>query len=118
MPLSSPIFSPSHESGEPHQSRRDRLCEHRWMETRVKKYIKTDGSIPFQRWLDRLDSAATARVLSAIVRIKQGNFSRIKWFAGIGEYVIDWGPGYRIYLAKDGQDLIILFGGGKETSAS
>jgi putative component of toxin-antitoxin plasmid stabilization module len=23
----------------------------------------------------------------------------INWFAGIGEYVIDWGPGYRIYLA-------------------
>jgi putative addiction module killer protein len=23
----------------------------------------------------------------------------------------DWGPGYRIYLAKDGEALIILFGG-------
>jgi putative addiction module killer protein len=31
---------------------------------------------------------------------------------GIGEYVIDWGPGYRIYLAKDGDSLIVLFGGG------
>jgi putative addiction module killer protein len=26
--------------------------------------------------------------------------------------VIDWGPGYRIYLAKDGESLIVLFGGG------
>jgi len=26
--------------------------------------------------------------------------------------VIDWGPGYRIYLAKDGDTVIILFGGG------
>jgi putative addiction module killer protein len=26
--------------------------------------------------------------------------------------VIDWGPGYRIYLAKDGDSLIVLFGGG------
>ena len=33
-------------------------------------------------------------------------------FGGIGEYVIDWGPGYRIYLARDGNALIILFGGG------
>jgi putative addiction module killer protein len=41
-----------------------------------------------------------------------GNTSNIKWFAGIGEYIIDWGPGYRIYLAKDGDALIILFGGG------
>jgi len=38
--------------------------------------------------------------------------SAIKWFDGIGEYKIDWGPGYRIYLAKDGDELIILFGGG------
>jgi putative component of toxin-antitoxin plasmid stabilization module len=29
-----------------------------------------------------------------------GNKSSIKWFGGMGEYVIDWGPGYRIYLAK------------------
>lgn len=26
--------------------------------------------------------------------------------------VIDGGPGYRIYLAKDGDSLIVLFGGG------
>ena len=31
---------------------------------------------------------------------------------GEREYVIDWGPGYRIYLARDGEALIILFGGG------
>jgi putative component of toxin-antitoxin plasmid stabilization module len=30
-----------------------------------------------------------------------GNASNVKRFAGIGECVIDWGPGYRIYLAKD-----------------
>ena len=41
-----------------------------------------------------------------------GNTSSIKWFRGIGEYVIDWGPGYRIYLAKDGLKIIILIGGG------
>jgi hypothetical protein len=28
------------------------------------------------------------------------------------DYVIDWGPGYRIYLAKDGDSPIVLFGGG------
>jgi putative addiction module killer protein len=30
----------------------------------------------------------------------------------IGEYRIDWGPGYRIYLARDGDALIILLAGG------
>jgi putative addiction module killer protein len=38
--------------------------------------------------------------------------SNVKWFSGIGEYVIDWGPGYRIYQVKDGGSWIVLFGGG------
>ena len=41
-----------------------------------------------------------------------GNTSGVKWFGAFGEYRLDWGPGYRIYLGKDGEDLIILFGGG------
>lgn len=86
--------------------------EHRQMEKLLKKYVKKDGSIPFQQWFDRLDPAAATKVIKATSRMKEGNLSRVKWFAGIGEYVIDWGPGYRIYLAKDGNDLIILFGGG------
>ena len=28
------------------------------------------------------------------------------------EYRIDWGPGYRLYLAKEGDELVILFVGG------
>jgi putative addiction module killer protein len=45
-------------------------------------------------------------------RLELGNTSGVKWFDGIGEYRIDWGPGYRIYLAQDGKQLIVLFGGG------
>ena len=46
------------------------------------------------------------------MRLELGNTSSVKWFDGMGEYVIDWGPGYRLYLAKDGETLIVLFGGG------
>jgi len=51
-------------------------------------------------------------VTTAKVRLELGNTSSVKWFDGIGEYKIDWGPGYRIYLAEDGNTLIVLFGGG------
>ncbi len=45
---------------------------------------------------------AAAKVSVAAARMAQGNLSNVEWFRGIGEYKIDWRPGYRIYLAKDG----------------
>lgn len=44
--------------------------------------------------------------------MEQGNLSNVKWFSGIGEYRLDWGPGYRVYIGKEGDRLIILLGGG------
>ncbi len=49
---------------------------------------------------------------TAALRLGMGNTSTVKWFEGIGEVKIDWGPGYRICLARDGETLIVLFGGG------
>jgi putative addiction module killer protein len=82
------------------------------MKIRVEEYIRPDGSSPYAEWFDTLDAQAAAKVTTAKLRMELGNTSNVKWFAGIGEYVIDWGPGYRIYLAKDGELLIVLFGGG------
>ena len=82
------------------------------MKIRVEEYLCQDGSNPYKSWFDGLDSQAAAKIVTAKLRLELGNTSNVKWFAGIGEYVIDWGPGYRVYLAKDGETLIILFGGG------
>lgn len=50
---------------------------------------------------------------AALARIQQGNFSSAKGVgAGVYEYRIDFGPGYRIYFGKDGDRLVILVGGG------
>ncbi|WP_235610765.1 type II toxin-antitoxin system RelE/ParE family toxin [Bordetella sp. H567] len=68
--------------------------------------------MPVQERFDQLDPQAAAKIVTAKLRLELGNTSRVKWFEGIGEYVIDWGPGYRIYLARDGNTLIVLFGGG------
>jgi putative addiction module killer protein len=78
----------------------------------VLELLREDGTSPYAEWFDRLDAAAAAKVTAAKVRIEQGNLSNVKWLRGIGEYRIDWGPGYRIYLAKDGLRVIVLLGGG------
>lgn len=82
------------------------------MKIKVEEYLCQDGTNPYKTWFDGLDSQAAAKIVTAKLRLELGNTSSVKWFDGIGEYVIDWGPGYRVYLAKDGDTLIILFGGG------
>lgn len=82
------------------------------MALRVDEYVREDGTSPFRTWFNRLDNQAAARVATTLARLGAGNISTIKWFSGIGEARIDWGPGYRVYLAKDGDTLIILFCGG------
>ena len=81
----------------------------------IKEYIREDGTNPYRKWFNSLNSQAAAKVAIAIARLEIGNTSNIKWFEGIGKYRINWGPGYRIYLAQDGKKLIILLGGGTKT---
>lgn len=58
----------------------------------VQEYIREDGSSPFRLWFDDLDSQASAKVATAIVRMELGNLSNVKWIGGgLGEYRIDWG---------------------------
>jgi putative addiction module killer protein len=83
---------------------------------RVEEYVRADGSTPYRKWFDGLPADAAAKVAVAKVRLGLGNTSSVKWFSGIGEYRIDWGPGYRVYLAKDGDTLIVLYGGGTKKS--
>lgn len=80
----------------------------------VKELLLPDGSSPFADWFGSLDAMAATKVSVAVARMEQGNLSNVEWFRGIGEYKIDWGPGYRIYLAKDGLKIIVLLGGGSK----
>lgn len=79
---------------------------------RVEEYVRDDGTVPFKDWFERLDPHAAAKVATAVARLSLGNPSNVKWFSGIGEIKVDWGPGYRVYLAKDGETLVLLFCGG------
>lgn len=80
----------------------------------IKEHIINDIS-NYGKWFNKLDPVAAAKVTVALARIEAG-LKSIKWFDGIGEYKIDYGPGYRIYLGRDGANLIILYGGGSKCS--
>jgi len=80
---------------------------------RVEEYITEDGKNPFAEWFNDLNAQAANKVNTYLTRIEQGNTSSLKPLKGaFQEVVIDWGPGYRVYVGKDGDKLIILFGGG------
>jgi putative addiction module killer protein len=79
----------------------------------IRAYIDESGNKRFARWLDGLDAAAAAKVTIALARMEHGNFSRVRGVGlGVFEYRIDFGPGFRIYFGKDGDNLVILVGGG------
>ena len=79
----------------------------------VVEYVDADGVSPFARWFDRLDRHAAAKVTVALLRMEQGNLSNVKALGlGISEYKINFGPGYGVYFAMQGDRLIILLAGG------
>jgi putative addiction module killer protein len=79
----------------------------------VREYVAADGSSPYARWFNGLNAQAAAKVTIAVTRMAQGNFSNAKGVgSGVNEYVIDFGPGYRIYFGRDGEHLVILLCGG------
>lgn len=86
------------------------------MTIRIEEYVRDDGRSPYRAWFDRLDATHAAKVSVAVLRLSQGNTSSIKWFEGLGELRIDWGPGLRVYLASDGDALVVLFGGGSKAT--
>lgn len=60
-----------------------------------------------------VNAPAAAKVTTAIIRMEQGNVSNVKGVgAGVFECRVDFGPGYRIYFGKDGDQIIILVAGG------
>lgn len=80
---------------------------------RVQEYLTEGEESPFAVWFDDLNPAAAAKVTTALIRLQQGNTSRVESVGGgVSEYKIDFGPGYRIYFGMDGDDLVILVGGG------
>ena len=82
----------------------------------VLEYLDAAGQSPYRDWFDSLDAQAAAKVAVAVTRIELGNLSNVKSVgAGVQEFRIDFGPGYRIYLGRDGDRFVILLAGGTKS---
>jgi putative addiction module killer protein len=55
-----------------------------------------------------LDSVAAAKITTVKIKMEQGNLSNVEWLEGIGEYKLDCWPGYRVYIGRDGDKLLLL----------
>ena len=68
----------------------------------------------YARWLDNLrDIRARARVLARVERLAAGNPGNVKSVGeGVSEMRIDYGPGYRVYFTRRGNEIVILLAGG------
>lgn len=77
-------------------------------------------SATFDRWLTKLaDVRAKARIQVRIDRLQLGNAGDVRPVGeGLSEMRIDHGPGYRVYLMRRGESIIVLLcGGDKSTQA-
>ena len=71
----------------------------------------------FTAWLDGLkDRRAQARIATRLVRLEAGLIGDAKYFDGIGELRVDYGPGYRVYFVRQGGVVFVLLCGGDKKS--
>lgn len=72
----------------------------------------------FKKWFAKLrDIRAQAHIVRRIERVQAGNLGDVKSLGdGVSEMRIHYGPGYRLYLARSGERLVILLCGGDKSS--
>ena len=81
------------------------------MELRI--YTEAAGRMPFNEWLtDLKDAKARAIIRARLLKVQMGNFGDCKPLReGVQELRIDYGPGYRAYLSRQGPVLVLLLCG-------
>lgn len=80
----------------------------------LRYYQTATGQQPFVEWLGRLvDKEARARIQARLDIVAAGSFGDARSVGeGVLELRVHWGPGYRVYFARDGQIVVLLLCGG------
>ncbi|MDP1554689.1 MAG: type II toxin-antitoxin system RelE/ParE family toxin [Hyphomonas sp.] len=71
----------------------------------------------FKDWLEALrDNNARIRIAARIRRMESGNFGDVEPVGeGVSEMRIHYGPGYRVYFVRRGQEVVVLLCGGDKS---
>lgn len=72
----------------------------------------------FDQWFEELkDAKGRFRIQARIDRAELGNLGDCESVGGgVSEMRIHFGPGYRVYLAQRGKEIILLLAGGDKSS--
>ena len=83
----------------------------------IRYYRDLQGKSPLTDWIDGLkDLHARAQVRVRLMRLMDGNLGHCKPLrGGVQELKIDLGPGYRVYLSRQGPVLVLLLCGGDKS---
>jgi putative addiction module killer protein len=78
----------------------------------------TRQSEAFAKWFGALkDTRAKERIAQRIVRVQAGLIGDVKPVGeGVSELRVDYGPGYRVYFCRRGEDTILLLCGGDKST--
>lgn len=85
----------------------------------VLEYLDEFGHSPFGDWICLLDARTAAMATRVLGKLGRGLRPDVEPLGGgIFESKLHFGPGYRIYFGLDGEQLVILLGGGSKPGQS
>jgi putative addiction module killer protein len=86
----------------------------------IRIYNDSTGLAPLTRWLETLtDMRGRAAIKARLLRLQAGNMGDCKPLReGVQELRIDHGPGYRVYLSRQGPVLVLLLCGSDKSDQS
>jgi putative addiction module killer protein len=81
--------------------------------------IEVEAHERYVKWLDKLkDKRAKTLIAMRLKRIrKYGYFGNHRFLRdSVWELKIDYGPGYRVYYTRVGNEIVLLLGGGDKST--